>query len=148
MAEGQRFMSTPDIRWMQRFEHFLLALRQLQEAVELARQRPLTRLEEQGTIQAFEYPHDLAWNTPKDFLESRGVAGMYGSRDATREAFKVGLITNGEIWMDMIRSRNQSMHTYNEATARRIVEAILSGYAAEFASLRAVMEKHRQDGNA
>ena len=29
-----------------------------------------------------------------------------GSRDAIREAFKVELISDGETWMDMIKSRN------------------------------------------
>jgi hypothetical protein len=68
----------------------------LKEAVELAKRRRLSRLEEQGLIQAFEYTHELAWNTLKDFLENRGVRNLYGSKDATREAFRSGLIENGE----------------------------------------------------
>ena len=56
----------------------------------------------------------------KDFLESRGAANLYGSKDATREAFAKGLIDNGEAWMDMIQSRNQTTHSYNEETAKRI----------------------------
>ena len=47
-------------------------------------------LEEQGLIQAFEFTHELAWNTLKDFLEDRGVQDLYGSRNATRQAFKTG----------------------------------------------------------
>ena len=47
----------------------------------------LNELEEQGLLQAFEYTHELAWNTLKDFLQSRGNQAIYGSRDATREAF-------------------------------------------------------------
>lgn len=138
-------MNTPDIRWIQRFEHFVHALAQLREAVELSRQRKLSRLEEQGTIQAFEYTHELAWNTLKDFLESRGAANLYGSKDATREAFRTGLIVNGELWMDMIKSRNLTTHTYNEETARRIVEAILNHYADEFEAFRQSMEPRRRD---
>jgi len=72
-------MSTQDVRWIQRFTHFVKALSQLKEAVELAQQRPLSRLEAQGMIQAFEFTHELAWNTLKDFLEDRGVQGLYGS---------------------------------------------------------------------
>ena len=95
-----------DIRWIQRFNHFTKALSQLRDAVELAQKRPLSKLEAQGLIQAFEFTHELAWNTLKDFLEERGVQNLYGSRDATREAFKTGLIENGEAWMNMIQSRN------------------------------------------
>ena len=43
-------MSTPDIRWIQRFNNFKKALSQLNEAVTLAQQRPLSKLEGQGLI--------------------------------------------------------------------------------------------------
>ncbi len=133
-------MSTQDIRWLQRFKHFVRALEQLQRATELARQRPLTELEQQGLIQAFEYTHELAWNTLKDFLESRGRLNLYGSKDSTREAFKAGLIENGEVWMEMIQSRNLSSHTYNEDIAQEIAGKILGRYYPEFLALRAKME--------
>jgi nucleotidyltransferase substrate binding protein (TIGR01987 family) len=100
-------MTAKDIRWIQRYNNFNKAFGQLSDAVKLAEQRQLSKLEEQGLIQAFEYTHELAWNTLKDFLENRGMQNMYGSRDATREAFKAGLIENGETWMEMIDSRNQ-----------------------------------------
>lgn len=99
-------MSEQEIRWVQRYRHFLRALSQLEKAVQLANGRPLTELEEQGLIQAFEYTHELAWNVLKDFLKDRGLGDLYGSRDSTREAFRHGLIENGEAWMDMIRSQN------------------------------------------
>jgi nucleotidyltransferase substrate binding protein (TIGR01987 family) len=134
-------MSTQDIRWIQRFNHFVKALLQLKEAIELAQQRPLSRLEAQGMIQAFEFTHELAWNTMKDFLENRGVQGLYGSKDVSRTAFKAGLIENGEAWMDMIQSRNLTTHTYDEATATQIISAIRSTYFAELVALRAKLEE-------
>lgn len=136
-------MSTEDNRWIQRLNHFVKALSQLKEAVTLARQRPLSKLEEQGLIQAFEFTHELAWNTLKDFLESRGVQGLYGSKDTTRAAFKTGLVENGEVWMDMIRSRNLTSHTYNESTAAQIASAIGRAYFSEFEALRVKLEKER-----
>jgi nucleotidyltransferase substrate binding protein (TIGR01987 family) len=133
-------MTTQDIRWIQRFNNFLKALSQLKEAVQLAQQRPLSKLESQGIIQAFEFTHELAWNTLKDFLEGRGVHNLYGSKDTTREAFKTGLIENGDAWMDMIASRNLTSHTYDETTAAQIVAAIRNVYFAEFESLRIKLE--------
>ena len=138
-------MSNRDIRWVQRFNHFIKALSQLQEAVALAQQRPLSKLEEQGLIQAFEFTHELAWNTLKDFLEDRGVQNLYGSKDTTREAFRTGLITNGEAWMQMINSRNLTSHTYDEATAAQIVSAIRNTYFAEFEALRMRLEELRRE---
>ncbi|OIP64381.1 MAG: nucleotidyltransferase [Nitrospirae bacterium CG_4_9_14_3_um_filter_53_35] len=129
-------MRTEDVRWIQRFNHFIKALSQLEEAVALAQQRHLSKLEGQGLIQAFEFTHELAWNTLRDFLENRGVQDLYGSKDTTREAFKTGLIENGETWMEMIKSRNLTSHTYDEATAAQIVTAIHSAYFAEFDALQ------------
>ena len=137
-------MTTQDVRWMQRLNHFNQAFEQLKEAVELARQRPLSKLEEQGLIQAFEFTHELAWTTLKDFLEDRGARNLYGSKDVTREAFKRGLVENGEVWMDMIKSRNLTSHTYAQAIAARIVAAIFDPYFAEFELLRSTLAKLKQ----
>ncbi len=139
-------MTTPDIRWIQRFNHFTKAFARLKEAVELAQQRPLSKLEEHGLIQTFEFTHELAWNTLKDFLADRGAQNLYGSKDVTREAFKTGLIGNGEVWMDMIASRNLTSHTYNEATAAKIVSAILDAYAAEFEAIHNKLEQLKGGG--
>ncbi len=128
-------MSNPDIRWIQRFKNYQKALARLTDAVELSRQRTLSELEMQGLVQAFEFTHELAWNTLKDFLESRGGKKLFGSKDATREAFANGLVENGEIWMTMIRDRNQSTHTYNMAVVRGIVASITTDYIAEYTRL-------------
>ena len=138
-------MTTQDIRWMQRFNHFSKAFAQLKEAVELSEQRQLSKLEEQGLIQSFEYTHERAWNTLKDFLQEHGVKNMYGSKDATREAFKSGLIENGEVWMKMIESRNLSSHTYNEDVATAIVSEIIHSYFAEFSAFHARMQKLKEE---
>lgn len=128
--------TTPDVRWRQRFQSFGKAFAQLLAAADLAKQRKLSELEQQGLIQAFKFTHELAWNTLKDFLESRGAANLYGSKDATREAFAKGLISNGDEWMAMIQARNRSSHTYNEKTAQEMASAILASFVGEFAAFR------------
>ena len=125
-------MNNPDVRWKQRFANYIKALQQLRDAVQLSRQRPLSDLEQQGLIQGFEFVHELAWNVIKDFFYYQGNSSLTGSRDATREAFKHGLISDGEGWMDMIASRNKSSHTYNEETADEIAEKITSHYFSLF----------------
>lgn len=124
--------SDPDVRWRQRLQSFRRAFGQLSTATALARERALSELEQQGLIQAFEFTHELAWNTLKDFLESRGARALYGSKDVTREAFTKGLIDDGAVWMAMIRSRNQTSHTYNPETATEIAVAIKGIYDPAF----------------
>ena len=127
-------MPQQDIRWQQRLANYQRALAQLQAAVDLQAQRPLSELEQQGLIQAFEFTHELAWNVMKDFFIYQGRSDITGSRDATRAAFAVQLVEDGEGWMEMIASRNQSSHTYNRATAQMLVQRIVERYAALFAA--------------
>lgn len=136
---------TDDIRWQQRFANYQSALSQLNDAVELTRQRTLSDLEKQGLIQAFEYTHELAWNCLKDFLQYQGTQDIYGSRDATRKAFEVGLITNGHLWMDMIASRNRTSHTYNKATAEQILDAVINHYQPLFVELSNKLESLKEE---
>ena len=114
-------MIDPDIRWKQRFANYERALTQLTKFIDKGE---LNELEEQGLIQSFKYTHELAWNVLKDYLQYQGNQNIYGSRDATRLAFNVGLIEDGGSWMDMIRERNRTSHTYNQATAQAIAENI------------------------
>jgi nucleotidyltransferase substrate binding protein (TIGR01987 family) len=125
-------LTNKDVRWRQRFQNFRKAFSQLSNAAALAQQRELSDLEQQGLIQAFEFTHELACNTLKDFLESRGRSNLFGSKDATREAFAAGLIDNGDTWMQMIENRNETTHTYDEETADEIGKAILSRYVDQF----------------
>ncbi|NHE55829.1 nucleotidyltransferase substrate binding protein [Cyclobacterium plantarum] len=92
-----------DVRWKQRFSNYRKAFKQLEESVRLSDTRDLSKLEKQGLIQSFEYTHELAWLVMRDFFFYQGNPEIHGSRDAIREAFKNGLIEDGEIWMDMIK---------------------------------------------
>lgn len=121
-----------DIRWIQRFNNYLRAFGTLRRAVELAAQRQLSELEQQGLVQGFEFTHELAWNVLKDYLEEQGFTGIIGSKNATRGAFKNGLIDDGEAWMEMIRARNLSSHTYNTEIAEEIVGEILTRFYPAF----------------
>ena len=133
MTEEQK-----DIRWEQRFSNFQKALLKLTKAVEVvdgnlsgAKHQTKASIQEilkEGLIQRFEYTHQLAWNVMKDYAEYQGNNDISGSRDATREAFKMGLIVDAEGWMDMIKSRNETSHTYNEETANAIILKIIQVY--------------------
>jgi nucleotidyltransferase substrate binding protein (TIGR01987 family) len=142
-------MNNTDIRWEQRFLNFEKALKKLEEAVNYIRQNhhsiitddisdtgALSELIKQGLIQSFEFTHELAWNAIKDYAAYQGNPEIKGSRDAAREAFAMGLIPDGEIWMDMIISINKTSHTYNEITADNIFKKIINDYLSAFTSLK------------
>lgn len=82
----------------------------------------------------------MAWNTVKDYFEDQGETDIYGSRDAFRLAFKRGLVENGETWMDMIKSRTLTSHTYNQETAEKIANDTAKIYLPEFMRLHAKLD--------
>ena len=133
------------IRWQQRFSNYNKALQQLGNAVALSGERELSDLEKQGMIQTFEYTHELAWTTLKDFFEYKGQKDIYGSRDASRKAFQLGVVDDGEGWMDMIQSRNKTSHTYNRETAEEIVTAVTTSYYQLFIDLAEKLEEQLLD---
>ena len=126
-----------DIRWKQRFSNYQKALAQLTKFIDKG---DLNELEEQGLIQAFEYTHELAWNLLRDYLRDQGAQNINGSKDAVRAAFQVGLIEDGETWMDMIKDRNRTSHTYNQVTADAIATNIKTRFFALFVRLREKMQ--------
>jgi len=132
---------TQDIRWQQRFSNFNAALDSLTEDMSILKTRKLNKTEEKGLIQSFEYTYELGWKCLKDFCKARGVTDIIGSKDAIRYAFKTGLIENGEIWMDMVKNRVLTVHTYNREIAKKIVGKIINNYYPEFINLREILTK-------
>ncbi|CAM4078924.1 nucleotidyltransferase substrate binding protein [Flavobacterium antarcticum] len=136
-----------DVRWKQRFENFQKAFQKLVEAVAYIKNNDskteivLDEIIKEGLIQRFEYTHELAWNVMKDYATYQGNTTVGGSRDATREAFQLQLMSDGAVWMDMIGSRNKTSHTYNEATADEIYLKILNDYFPAFLEFKKNMEQ-------
>ncbi len=147
-----------DIRWEKRFSNFTKALNKLIQAVEYIKQsiigtdesvdehdldHVLDEIIKEGLIQRFEYTHELAWNVMKDYAIYQGNTSVGGSRDATREAFQLQLVSDGKVWMEMIGSRNKTSHTYNEETADEIYSQILNAYFPAFLEFQKNMEAKR-----
>ncbi|MCZ8238922.1 MAG: nucleotidyltransferase substrate binding protein [Leptospiraceae bacterium] len=125
------------IRYKQRFQNFSKALSQLTKFIQKAE---LNEPEKQGLIKAFEYNYELAWNLLKDYYQFQGDSGIQGSRDAIQIAYQRNLITNGDIWMQMIQSRNLTSHVYNPEIMEEIVKAIVHSYYKEFHTLKEKFE--------
>ncbi|TVQ96761.1 MAG: nucleotidyltransferase [Spirochaetaceae bacterium] len=117
-----------DVRWKQRLQSYRLSLASLQEVYDRRQRRPLDRVELQALIKSFELCYETGWNLMKDWFVYQGVVGISGSRDAIRQAFSAELIVDGEGWMDMVRNRNRTAHTYNESVAREVETLIANRY--------------------
>lgn len=147
-----------NIRWEQRFSNYNKALNKLSEAIEYIKNQlkeneaaiesddsedVLEEIIKEGLIQRFEYTYEMAWNVMKDYALYQGNSEIAGSRDAIRYAFSTKLIENGDMWMDMIKSRIKTSHTYNEETANEIYLKIINEYYFAFLKLQEIMEGKR-----
>ncbi|MBQ3670551.1 MAG: nucleotidyltransferase substrate binding protein [Treponema sp.] len=128
---------TADVRWKQRFENYKKALAVLRRGLEsVSPEKEVDEFQKLGIIQAFEFTQELSWKVMKDFItNSGGGEKIYGSKDAVRQAFNRSLISDGETWMDMIDSRNESSHLYDETTSDKIFSKISSLYLPCFSAL-------------
>lgn len=115
-------------RWEQRLDSYRKALARLAEIVNASRKRTLNDFECDGLVQRFEFTHELSWKLMKAYAEYQGYDGIGGSRDATRKAFEMDLISDGQSWMNMIKSRNETSHNYNGDIAEEVVKDIVERY--------------------
>ena len=112
-------------RWTERLVVFGNALERLTVVVDLSRQRLLDEFERDSLIKRFEFTYEMGWKLMMSFEKENGVTGMLGSKDVVRHAVALGLIENGEAWMDMIDARNQTSHVYDEDTAAEVADSII-----------------------
>lgn len=130
-------------RWEQRLESYHKALSRLAEIVSASKLRALNDFERDGLVQRFELTHELSWKLMKAYAEYQGYDGIGGSRDATRKAFEMNLIPDGQIWMDMIKSRNDISHNYDDEIATDVVDNILNVFYLELVSFYCKMNEFR-----
>jgi nucleotidyltransferase substrate binding protein (TIGR01987 family) len=131
-------MNQKEKRWKQRYNNLIKAYRQLKSAN--GRFSELSVLEKEGLVQRFEYTFELSWKTLKDYLESQGVQVQF-PRDIIKEAFSAGIISDGQIWMDMLDNRNLMSHTYQEEIFRDVVNNIHAGYFPAITQLIEYLQK-------
>lgn len=130
-----------DIRWIQRFNNYQKALKQLERFLT---HDQLNEMEIQGLIKAFEYTYELAWKTLQDLLKEKGYSGIAGPKPVIEQCFADSLIIDGKGWMKMHQSRNLTSHTYEEETAKAISEDIRHNYFDLFKDLKVALDLEQQ----
>jgi nucleotidyltransferase substrate binding protein (TIGR01987 family) len=130
---------TGDVRWKQRLQNYLKALGQLNSALSEYDESAQPLIKE-GILQRFEFTHELAWKLMKDYLEYEGHQDINGSRSASRLAFSLGLVDDGQVWMDMIVSRNRTVHTYDETVLEQEFAKVKHAYASALTQFASKMQ--------
>ena len=123
-----------NIRWVQRFENFEKASTNLNETIECIKQNGINKIYTMALIQAYEIVFELAWKTMKDYLQFNGII-TDTPRETIKEAFSKNIISDGQIWIEMMEARNKTSHTYREEYAKSLCDDILNIYSKQTGNL-------------
>ena len=88
-----------------------------------------------GVIQRFEFTTELAWKATREYLMDQGFVDINSPKLVMKEAFSFGLITDDNIWIQILNDRNLTSHIYKEEIADEICERIIKTYFQEFKAL-------------
>ena len=106
---------------MKKFENFKAALVNLNDI--FSYKEPYGNVEIAGMVGLYEICFEQSWKAMKELLENFGYAeGATGSpRTILKTAYKAGMISDEELWLDALVSRNNVAHAYNQAIAMDII---------------------------
>jgi nucleotidyltransferase substrate binding protein (TIGR01987 family) len=109
----------------ERHQDFKNALKRLEEALNEDLSKGSIVVD--GAIQRFEFTFETAWKLAKAILAYSGIEATV-PRTVIKEAFKAGLVHDGDGWIDMLEDRNKTSHIYDEDKALKIYEKIKASH--------------------
>ena len=99
------------------------AIEQLRSGIKQSQEDPGNELLRDGVIQRFEYTMDLSWKMIQRYLKHIAQveeSAIRTKKDLFREAGRLGLITNVEVWFGYYEARNETSHTYDPQIAESV----------------------------
>lgn len=121
------------------FENFEAALKKLLEFQKIYDGSEIHRA---GIIQAFEFTFEQCW---KAIQKKAGFEGLIlaSPRKSIEWAMNSNWLstTQENTWLEMMKDRNLTSHTYRDQTAEKVAAHILDSYIAEFILILDKMKK-------
>ena len=127
---------------MKKFDNYVSNLRVLERA---EKERLDNEFIISGIIDKFSIQFELGWKTLKKLLSYEGSrAALTGSpRGVIKEAYTVYPFFDGDIWLNMLKDRNDMARIYNGNAAKVLVKRILESYIPEFVRVeRELLEQY------
>lgn len=125
----------------EKYTKFGEAVKRLDEAVSDYKKFGLSSVRD-GTIQRFEFCTELAWKTMREMLLEQGFIELNSPKEVMKKAYEMKLIDDGDLWIEILNSRNITSHVYDEETAKVIFENIEKKYLDEFIKLNKILSKN------
>ena len=129
---------------MKKFDHFKSNL----NVLALADQEDLTNeFIIGGIIDKFFIQFELGWKVLKELLsyEGQSISASGSPKMILKTAFTIYDFIDEDIWLGMLKSRNDMTHIYDALAARRLVDMILKQYIPEFQKMEKGIELFYKD---
>ncbi len=129
---------------MKKFDNFVSHLAVLQKSPEQDRSNEFIV---SGIIDKFSIQFELGWKVLKELLLYVGVSA--GQTGAPREIIKVAYqcfdFMDEEIWLRMLKERNNTAHIYDGEAAIKLTDRIIKEFIPEFVELKSGIEREYGD---
>lgn len=110
--------------------------------LKILKQAPLQDLTNEfivsGIIDKFTIQFELGWKVLKELLIYEGVAaGKTGSpREIIKAAYRCFDFVDEEVWLSMLKERNNTAHIYDGNAAKKLVARIIDEFIPEFENMQ------------
>ncbi len=110
----------PDAEVQSIFDQFKEAHKRLKEALNIKEESDIKR---DAVIKRFEFTFELLWKTFKRIARSEKL-DCFSPKSCLQVAFKLGLIEDKELFLELIDARNKTTNVYSEEDAKEIYKFI------------------------
>ena len=127
---------------MKKFENYCNALENMKDIYKY--EEPYENVIMTGLVGLYEICFEQSWKAMKEILELNGVSeSQTGSpRQILKSAYQAGMITDEDIWLEALQSRNNASHAYNKIIANDIVRKTKTSYYKMFEDLKQEIERN------
>lgn len=103
-----------------------------------------------GVVGQFNLTFELAWKAMQQVLQLHGVveAATRSPREILQLGYKVGFLQQPEVWLDMLKKRNQSVHLYNEEEMDALIQLVKDSFIPAFQTLEKTLLKKLQEAES
>ena len=120
-----------------KYDNFSNAVNRLNEANIAYKRNPENDIYQDALIKRFEFTFELAWKTLREFLIDQGYRLEIATpKNVIGFAYREGILTNEELWLDMLAARNNTAHDYGRELSAQIANDISNRYSKELTALK------------
>lgn len=126
-------------KFTHKLENFKKAVNRLNEAINDSKKYKIDTLKD-AVIQRFEFTTELAWKTAREYLPELGETDINSPKPVMRTAFRAGLVSDGQGWIQIFDDRNVTSHIYDDEDAENVYKRIIENHIKLFEALLEKLE--------